>query len=246
MIVHKDKICDIVPVDIVANTAITAAFYISKQHNPSGVAGCTSPVANGHLQADPLPTTNGKYPCNGKFSSDEEDALSDEQPAVGQKLTNGKLTNGHHLTSGLTNGKLTNGHHLTNGKTTNGEAKLLNGKLPNGDLQIDAIKPKAGEIKSQFGLHHHKTLNESSAFDISQYLTVFNCVSGTSNPISWGEIHSLCEPFLLKYPSIELFRYPGALLHSNKLLHQIILQLEHNIPAMLVDFIFKLLGHKPM
>ena len=255
MIVHKDKICDIVPVDIVANTAITAAFYISKQHFDLAAQQelSSSPVmGNGyHLQTDTL-ITNGKLPANGTFSSDEEDALTveAEQPAAGQKLTNGKLTNGHHLP----NGKLTNGHHLTNGNhLTNGEAKLSNGKLPNGDLQIDATKPKSANGSprgsprgSQFGLHHHKTINDSSAFDISQYLTVFNCVSGTTNPISWGEIHSLCEPFLLKYPSIELFRYPGALLHSNKMLHQIILQLEHNIPAMLVDFIFKLLGHKPM
>lgn len=275
MIVHKDKICDIVPVDIVANTAITAAFYISKQAASSGVAQpeqpAVSPVSgklNGHskpLQTD-APTANGKYPANGKFSSDEEDALAtadeDEQPPAGEKLTNGKLTNGHHhLTNGnhLTNGKLTNGHHLTSGKTTtNEESKLTNGKLPNGDSQLDATRPKltngspngslTGSLNSSLNGHfsHHKTMNDSSAFDVSQYLTVFNCVSGTSNPISWGEIHSLCEPFLLKYPSIELFRYPGALLHSNKLLHQIILQLEHNIPAMLVDFIFKLLGHKPM
>ena len=276
MIVHKDKICDIVPVDIVANTAITAAFYISKQAASSGAVTqseqpAASPVTgklNGHSPqtTDAARTANGKCPPNGKFSSDEEDALADSE-----KLTNGKLTNGHHhLTNGnhQTNGKLTNGHHLTNGKTTtNGESKLTNGKL-NGDSQLDASGPAATNVSPNSSPNsslnsslngspswspngtlkgrHHKTMNESSAFDISQYLTVFNCVSGTANPISWGEIHSLCEPFLLKYPSIELFRYPGALLHSNKLLHQIILQLEHNIPAMLVDFIFKLLGHKPM
>lgn len=245
MIVHKDKICDIVPVDVVANTAITAAFYISKQHfdlTQQNRTSSPSVIGNGHynLQAE-APITNGKLPANGTFSSDEEDALpiEAEQPAAEKKLTNGKLTNGHHLP----NGKLTNGHHLTNGNhLTNGEAKLSNG-----DLKIDATKTTNGSPKGgQFKLHHHKTMKDSSAFDISQYLTVFNCVSGTSNPISWGEVHSLCEPFLLKYPSIELFRYPGALLHSNKMLHQIILQLEHNIPAMLVDFIFKLLGHKPM
>lgn len=280
MIVHKDKICDIVPVDIVANTAITAAYYITKQDQESiSTVNQNEQIVNQLKSETTLSTnqlnghesTNGKF-SNGKFqSSEDEEDTSTLTSSSGEdeiQFTNGHLTNGNSLTNGhsLSNGKkLTNGHHMTiehnnNQKLSNGYVtkKLTNGKLSNGDLQqiTDKIEKKKRSTKLSSlrngsdcnlpAICNHKTMNDKNEFNINQYLTVFNCVSGALNPISWGEIHSLCEPFLLKYPSVELFRYPGALLHSNKLLHQIILQLEHNIPAMLIDFIFKLLGHKPM
>lgn len=245
MIVHKDKICDIVPVDVVANTAITAAHYISKQLN---------------IQQDQQLTTQLgdelKLSLNGSYASSSADVSDEDAEFAGNsKLTNGKIINGHHLINGHQDKNPTNGH-------SNGE-KLTNGKLHTSSDEDDSehdSEKSVPTIKLNGLSRTSSTSSKSSldgslsskykmsekSFDINQYLTVFNCISGASNPISWGEIHSLCEPFLLKYPSIELFRYPGALLHSNKMLHQIILQLEHNIPAMLIDFIFKLLGHKPI
>lgn len=75
---------------------------------------------------------------------------------------------------------------------------------------------------------------------------VFNCTSGGLNPISWGRIRDLSHPLLAKYPSMELFRYPGACFHSNRIIHEFFLQVEHNIPAHFIDFLFKIMGHKPM
>ena len=325
MIVHKDKICDIVPVDIVANTAITAAYYISNKQDTSvrdqQTVNCdhqsivvesaeeasqqhtTVDRTNGHLNGNDLkqqhlPNGNGKFSINGNFSSEASEEDEDAELTTNGKLTNGHLANGHlanghlsnghlanghlanghlanghlsngHLSNGhlanghLANGHLTNGHHLTNGKLTTAQnEKLTNGKLHSDD-DSQSENGKAGKLTNglsrtssttssksslacSISSKYKELMNDKAPFNIDQHLTVFNCVSCTSNPISWGEIHSLCEPFLLKYPSIELFRYPGALLHSNKMLHQIILQLEHNIPAMLIDFVFKLLGHKPM
>lgn len=77
-------------------------------------------------------------------------------------------------------------------------------------------------------------------------LTIFNCVSCTLNPISWGKINELSQPLLLKYPSKQLFRYPGTLFHSNRLLHTLIVSIEHKLPAMFVDFLFKMTGNGPM
>lgn len=76
--------------------------------------------------------------------------------------------------------------------------------------------------------------------------TVYNCTSGSSNPISWGRIKEISEPLLIKYPSMEIFRYPGSRFHSNKLLHELNVLIEHTIPANLVDFLFRITGHKPM
>lgn len=262
MIVHKDKICDIVPVDIVANTAITAAYYITKQHTENDLSNATADnqneainhvdcqleSANNAPSAEELKAkekkqkNNAKFYLNGHFSSDEEDfkdSLNEPSSLNGfgkdEKQTNGHLSNGKLVNGNLTNGKLLNGH-LTNGKSTNIDsvneksANLSNGKLTNGSCTVSNglsnglangkshSQSESEEEKEQLANKHcnsssslinKKLQNDKFQSNINQQLTVFNCVSGTSNPISWGEIHSLCEPFLLKYPSIELFRYPG-------------------------------------
>lgn len=75
---------------------------------------------------------------------------------------------------------------------------------------------------------------------------IFNCTSGGLNPITWGELKDISEPILIQNPSMELFRYPGAKFHSSRLIHQIHLNIEHNVPAYFVDFLFRITGHKPM
>lgn len=142
MLVHKEKICDIIPVDIVANTVICAAKYI----------------------------------CDRR-----EEKLRSKSPEAAPTGGGGSL-----------------------------------GRLDD----LDYLR--------------------------SERLTVFNCVSGSLNPISWGEINALSQPLLLKYPSMELFRYPGALFHSSKLLHSVIMNVEHKLPALFVDFLFKITGNRPM
>lgn len=77
-------------------------------------------------------------------------------------------------------------------------------------------------------------------------LLVINCVSGSLNPITWGEINRISQPLMLQYPSQEVFRYPGVWFHSNRLFHQIIVQLEHKLPALIVDTLFRLIGGTSM
>ena len=76
--------------------------------------------------------------------------------------------------------------------------------------------------------------------------TVFNCTSGSVNPISWGRVKEIAEPLLMKHPSMEIFRYPGTRFNSSKFLHELNVLIEHTIPAHLIDFLFKITGHKPM
>ncbi|RWS14634.1 putative fatty acyl-CoA reductase CG5065-like protein, partial [Dinothrombium tinctorium] len=80
----------------------------------------------------------------------------------------------------------------------------------------------------------------------SGQIQVFNCTSGGLNPITWSQIKEISSPLLIKNPSMELFRYPGSSFHSNRLVHELFLQLEHNIPAFFIDFLFKITGHKPI
>lgn len=75
---------------------------------------------------------------------------------------------------------------------------------------------------------------------------VVNCISGQINPITWDEIRSLSHPWLVEYPTFEMFRYPGPWFVSNKTLHKVLVALEHDLPSFIIDFLFKSLGHSPM
>lgn len=94
---------------------------------------------------------------------------------------------------------------------------------------------------------NNKTLTNgsSSSMECDEPFVV-NCVSGPINPIKWEEIRSLSQPWLLKYPSLEMFRYPGPTFVSNKTLHKILVSLEHDLPTYIIDLVFKSLGHTPM
>lgn len=85
-----------------------------------------------------------------------------------------------------------------------------------------------------------------TAFLRPSSVIVVNCTSGPLNPITWGDIKRLSHPLLIKHPSMELFRYPGASFHSSRIIHELQLQIEHNLPAIFIDFLFKITGHKPM
>ena len=77
-------------------------------------------------------------------------------------------------------------------------------------------------------------------------IQVYNCTSGSVNPISWGRVKEVADPLLIKHPSMELFRYPGCFFHRNKIAHELHVLIEHTAIAHIVDFIFKITGHKPM
>lgn len=75
---------------------------------------------------------------------------------------------------------------------------------------------------------------------------VYNCTSGSTNPIAWGRVKEVADPLLIKHPSMELFRYPGSRFHANKTIHNLNLLIEHTAVAHFVDFVFRITGHKPM
>jgi len=91
-------------------------------------------------------------------------------------------------------------------------------------------------VKNEIASRHHEN---NDPF-------VVNCVSGQINPITWDEIRSLSLPWLLKYPTLEMFRYPGPIFVANKALHKILVCLEHDLPTYLIDLMFRSLGHDPM
>lgn len=94
--------------------------------------------------------------------------------------------------------------------------------------------------------NHQRPPTDQESTKNTQEPYVVNCISGQINPITWEEIRSLSHPWLVKYPTFEMFRYPGPWFVSNTTLHKLLVRLEHDLPSYVVDFLFTSLGHSPM
>lgn len=66
-------------------------------------------------------------------------------------------------------------------------------------------------------------------------IMVFNCASGSTNGITWGDIERIAFPILLRYPSANIFRYPGGSFKNSRLINTVAMVYEHLIPAYIVD-----------
>lgn len=76
-------------------------------------------------------------------------------------------------------------------------------------------------------------------------ITVFNCVSGTLNPVAWSDFAKYLKQIGCVYPCNNLMRRPGTLLLSNELIFKIFYFINHTSVAYVGDFFLKLAGHKP-
>lgn len=79
---------------------------------------------------------------------------------------------------------------------------------------------------------------------LSSHLVV-NCTTGPMRRLTWEQIFNYSKPIVLKYPSYELFRYPGGSFKTSRFWHNIAMHLDHNVPAIVVDTFFFLIGQKP-
>lgn len=77
-------------------------------------------------------------------------------------------------------------------------------------------------------------------------LMIYNVTSGQENPITWGDIERMAFPAILRYPSVEVFRYPGGSFKHSRLVNDISCLFQHVIPAYLVDAFLGLTGRKRM
>jgi len=64
---------------------------------------------------------------------------------------------------------------------------------------------------------------------------VYNCTSGSLNPVTWRDYGRLTEKFSLKFPSRHIMFYPGFSYRSNLYTHWFFLILFQVIPAIVVD-----------
>lgn len=77
-------------------------------------------------------------------------------------------------------------------------------------------------------------------------LMIYNCTSGSLNPLTWNEIEKIAFAAILRYPSCEVMRYPGGSFKTSRWLNNICMLVEHIIPAYLFDAFRGLMGRKKM
>lgn len=93
----------------------------------------------------------------------------------------------------------------------------------------------------------HKVKREKERDEISQssQISVYNCVSGTLNPVVWRDIAKYIEQIAKVYPCNTLLGRPGRLLIKNSALFKVYNFINHTIPAHICDFTLKMAGQKP-
>jgi fatty acyl-CoA reductase len=76
-------------------------------------------------------------------------------------------------------------------------------------------------------------------------IPIFNYVSSTQNPITWGEFMKLNESGI-NYPSFHCLWYYYFHLNKNRFFHNIAIIFLHLLPALLADIGVKIMGKQPM
>ncbi|XP_073992544.1 putative fatty acyl-CoA reductase CG5065 isoform X2 [Rhodnius prolixus] len=77
-------------------------------------------------------------------------------------------------------------------------------------------------------------------------ITVYNCTSGTQNPIKWEDFEFIAYRQMLKYPPKEVYWYPGGSFKNSRFLHNLDILLFQKLPAYIIDFGAWITGRKPM
>lgn len=86
----------------------------------------------------------------------------------------------------------------------------------------------------------------SLKFSRSNEVRVYNCTSGTLNPILWHDYGRITEKHAKQIPSKYVQWYPGFSFRTNRMVHNVVELFLQFIPALLIDMIMILSGMKPM
>lgn len=77
-------------------------------------------------------------------------------------------------------------------------------------------------------------------------ISIFNCVSGTLNPVAWSDFAKYIKQIGCVYPCNNVMRWPGTLLLSNELIFNVFNFMNHTVVAYTGDFFLKIMGKKPV
>lgn len=101
-----------------------------------------------------------------------------------------------------------------------------------------------GKIDDDFNDHDQRMSCPDNPLHCEQ-ISIFNCVSGTLNPIAWRDFAKYIKQIGLVYPCNNLMRRPGTLLVPSENLFKVFNFINHTMVAYLGDFLLKMAGKKP-
>ena len=117
------------------------------------------------------------------------------------------------------------------------------------DIVANLIICTAWQVHRQ---KHDKSMKSEQAFCVQQpnnnsgNISIFNCVSGTLNPVIWKEVAKYVNQMSFVYPCNTLMRSPSGKLLSNELYFVAYNFINHKIFAYAGDFLLKLARKKSM
>ncbi|XP_014233671.1 fatty acyl-CoA reductase 1-like isoform X1 [Trichogramma pretiosum] len=85
----------------------------------------------------------------------------------------------------------------------------------------------------------------SNVNDNSSTLRVYNCTSGSFNPVKWGEVGEMTKKYAIESPSKYVMWYPHVTYRSSRFFHKIAVGVLHFLPAFFIDMVLRLRGGKP-
>ncbi|XP_066999397.2 putative fatty acyl-CoA reductase CG5065 isoform X2 [Anabrus simplex] len=77
-------------------------------------------------------------------------------------------------------------------------------------------------------------------------IVVYNCTSGATNPVRWGDIEEFGSQYILEHPFNDVLWYPGGSFKSSRLMNSVCVVAFHTIPAYVIDLASRLVGKKPI
>jgi fatty acyl-CoA reductase len=75
---------------------------------------------------------------------------------------------------------------------------------------------------------------------------VYNCTSGSLNPIRWREIEDTGHELILQNPFSDVLWYPGGSFKSSRVMNSICVMALHMLPAYIFDTVARVSGKKPV
>ena len=81
--------------------------------------------------------------------------------------------------------------------------------------------------------------------DRSKDTVVYNCTTGSLNPITWQQFSEYGLAAWKKYPTKGLMWYPTTSFSTHSLVYKTEVALYHYLPAYIIDSVLRICGQRP-
>ncbi|XP_046420210.1 putative fatty acyl-CoA reductase CG5065 [Neodiprion pinetum] len=109
----------------------------------------------------------------------------------------------------------------------------------NADLIVDVV-PVDQVVNTLISAAWHNVMCRPKS------LQIYNCTSGSLNPIRWSEFGSLTRKHAIDSPTKYVMWYPGFTFRTNKFIHKLLVGILHFLPAFIIDLVLRCQGGKPI